>query len=112
MRRTRASSARFVDADDRYAACTMTPNELRTIVTSIIGAVAPEADLARLEGSASIRDALDIDSMDFLNILVGIEETLGVNVPERDYDDVRTLDELVAYVGSHFATPAAASGAA
>lgn len=82
----------------------MTATEIRDIVTSIITAVAPEADLARLDGKADLRDALDIDSMDFLNVLVGIEETLGVAVPERDYDEVRTLDALVAYVSTAIAS--------
>lgn len=81
----------------------MTPHEIRHIVTSIIGAVAPEADLAHLDGTADLRDALDIDSMDFLNVLVGIDETLGVAVPERDYDHVRTLDALVDYVATAIA---------
>jgi acyl carrier protein len=76
----------------------MNATEIREIITSIIGAVAPEADLAHTDGKADLRDALDIDSMDFLNVLVGIEETLGVTVPEGDYDEVRTLDALVDYV--------------
>jgi acyl carrier protein len=65
--------------------------------------VVPAADLARLDGKADLRDALDIDSIDFLNVLVGIEETFGVAVPKREYDEVRTLDALVAYVATTLA---------
>ena len=70
----------------------------RTAILEAIADVAPEADLEAIDPSVDLRDELDIDSMDFLNVLVGIHERLGVEVPERDYGEVRTLDALVAYV--------------
>jgi acyl carrier protein len=74
---------------------------VRSVVLSIIARVAPNADLDRLRGDENLRDELDLDSMDFLNILVAIAEELGVEVPERDYGPVRTLDDLVDYVERH-----------
>ena len=76
----------------------MKPDTVRAAVLDAISEVAPEAELDSLESDADLRDALDIDSMDFLNVLVAIEERLGVDVPEKDYADVATLDSLVAYV--------------
>ncbi|MCA9711585.1 MAG: acyl carrier protein [Myxococcales bacterium] len=73
-------------------------SESRTAILEAIADVAPEADLEAIDPSVDLRDELDIDSMDFLNVLVGIHERLGVEVPERDYGEVRTLDALVAYV--------------
>jgi acyl carrier protein len=76
----------------------MNDTEIRSTVKDVITEVAPDADLANLDPAADLRDALDIDSMDFLNVVVGIHERLGVDVPESDYDRVRNLDALVAYV--------------
>jgi len=59
-----------------------------------------------LRGDEDIRDQLDLDSMDFLNVLVAIAEQLRVEIPERDYAKVRTLDALVAYVEAARAAPA------
>jgi acyl carrier protein len=46
-----------------------------------------------------LRDQLDIDSMDFLNFAVALNEELGVEIPEADYGKVQTVDRLVEYVG-------------
>lgn len=70
----------------------------KDVILSIITDVAPDADPGDLREDADLRDELDIDSMDFLNILVAVAERLGVEVPERDYDQVRTLQGLVGYI--------------
>jgi acyl carrier protein len=73
-------------------------SDVRTVILQAIADVAPDAELESLDPAADLRDELDIDSMDFLNVLVGIHERLGVEVPELDYGRVRTLEALVAYV--------------
>lgn len=70
----------------------------REHVLTIIAAIAPDAPVEQLRDDEDLRDALDIDSMDFLNVLVAIAQQLGVEVPERDYGQVRTLAGLVGYV--------------
>ena len=72
--------------------------DTRAQVLACIAEVAPEADLGSLEGSAELREALDLDSMDLLNVLIAIARETGVEVPERDYSQIRSLDALVAYV--------------
>lgn len=72
--------------------------EIRAAVLSILGGIAPEVDLSQLAPGADLRDEMDIDSMDFLRFVVGIAERLGVEVPERDYPLIRTLDGCVAYL--------------
>ncbi len=72
--------------------------ELRALVFDVLGGIAPEADPATLAGDAPLRDQLDLDSMDFLNLLVGIHERTGLEIPESDYAQLSTLDELVAYL--------------
>ena len=76
----------------------MTVLEIETVVRDVLHRIAPEADLAALAPDADIRETLDIDSFDFLNVLVGVHERLGVDIPESEYASVRTLAGLTAYV--------------
>jgi acyl carrier protein len=71
---------------------------VREQILTIIASIAPDAPVEQLRDDEDLRDALDIDSMDFLNVLVAIAQQLGVEVPERDYGQVRTLAGLVGYV--------------
>jgi acyl carrier protein len=72
----------------------------RTAVVAQLARIAPEADLDLLDPAADLRQEIDLDSMDFLGLLEGLAKSTGVNVPEADYDKVRSLDELVAYVAA------------
>ncbi len=85
----------------------MNAGEIREVVLSILGGIAPEVDLSQVRPGADLREELDIDSMDFLRFVVGIAERLGVEVPEADYPLVRTLDGCVAYLAGHGAAPRA-----
>jgi acyl carrier protein len=76
----------------------MTRDELQTIVLDAIGRLAPEADLASLDPDADLREALDLDSMDFLSLVVSLNERLHVEVPERDYRRILTLRGCVDYL--------------
>jgi acyl carrier protein len=76
----------------------MTREEIATTLRSILGGIAPEVDLARVKPNVDLRDELDIDSMDFLRFVVQLHERLGVEIPERDYPRIRTLDSCTAYV--------------
>ncbi len=76
----------------------MTRDEIRGVVRSILGGIAPEVDLDRIRPGGDLRDELDIDSMDFLRFVVGVHERLGVDVPEADYPSIRTLDGCLAYL--------------
>jgi acyl carrier protein len=78
--------------------------DIERAVLRSLKAVAPEADLSTLGRSEDLRDALDIDSMDFLRFVVGLHDTLHVEVPERDYPKIRTLDTCVAYLERKLAT--------
>jgi acyl carrier protein len=89
----------------------MNAAEIREVVLSILGGIAPEVDLARVRPDADLREELDIDSMDFLRFVVGIAERLGVEIPEADYPRVRTLDGCVEYLAAHGAAPRAQASA-
>jgi acyl carrier protein len=72
--------------------------EVRAVVEEELGNIAPEADLATIDPVADLRDALDIDSMDFLNFVTAIHRRLGIDIPEIDYPKLTTLQEIVEYL--------------
>ena len=76
----------------------MTGDEIRATVLRLLGNIAPEADLTRLKPDVSVRDQLDIDSMDFLNFVIALHDTLHVDIPETDYPKIATLNDCVAYL--------------
>ncbi len=75
-----------------------TREEIERAVVAAITSVAPETDASAIDRARPIRDQLDIDSMDFLKIVVALHDALGVDVPERDYAKLTTLDACVAYL--------------
>lgn len=82
----------------------MTRDEIRTAVLRALTSVAPEADLSTLAADVNLRDQLDIDSVDFLNVLVAIHDALGVDIPEVDYPKLSTLDACVDYLAAKVQT--------
>lgn len=76
----------------------MTETEIRDVVLRALGRVAPEADPAALDPTTNFRDQLDIDSMDFLNFVIGVCEALKVEIPEADYNRLSSLEESVRYL--------------
>lgn len=78
----------------------MTKEEIRSTVLRILGEIAPEADLSKLKPDVSFRDQLDIDSMDFLNFVIALDEELHVSIPEAEYAKLSSLDSSVALLSS------------
>jgi acyl carrier protein len=76
----------------------MTPDEIRGVVLRTLGTIAPEAELDRLQPDVGFRDQLDIDSMDFLNFVIALHKELRVEIPERDYPQLATLQGCVDYL--------------
>jgi acyl carrier protein len=81
----------------------MSREEIRDVVLSCLAAIAPEADLSRLRPDVSIRDELDIDSVDFLNFVIALHESLHVDIAETDYAKIATLEKCIAYLATHLA---------
>ncbi|MGE0468971.1 MAG: acyl carrier protein [Nitrospira sp.] len=73
-----------------------TPDEISQTVLRLLSEIAPEADVTVLNPDVSFRDQLDIDSMDFLNFVIMIHKTFGVEIPETDYPKYGTLNGCVA----------------
>ena len=72
--------------------------DIRAVLLEELGNIAPEIDMQTVDPGADLRDALDIDSMDFLNFVTAIHHRLGVDIPEIDYPKFLTLAGAVAYV--------------
>jgi acyl carrier protein len=73
----------------------------RAILERVLGEVAPDAELDGVDPRADLREELGLDSMDVLNFAIGLQEQTGVEVPERDYPLLVTLDGCVRYLVSH-----------
>lgn len=71
---------------------------LRQAVLDAVAAVAPEARGKPIDDDADLREELDLDSMDFLRVLVGLKERTGVEVPEADAPRLFTLGGAVSYL--------------
>ena len=78
----------------------MTPAEIRDRVVHELIAIAPEADPAAIAPAVPLRDQLDLDSFDFLNLVVALHRALEVEIPESDYAQLATLDGAVAYLAA------------
>ena len=62
--------------------------------------IAPEIEPAELAADEPLRDQVDLDSMDWLNFIVGLHEALKVDIPEADYQKLVTLNDVVAYLAN------------
>lgn len=76
----------------------MDRNDIRTEVLSVLTGIAPEVDADDITDDDLLRDQVDLDSMDWLNFLIGIHKRLNVDIPESDYKSLRTLADVVNYV--------------
>lgn len=76
----------------------MTEADIKKIIEAGLVKIAPEADFAELSTGENIREELDIDSFDFLNFLIGLNEELGIEIPESDYEKLVSMNDLVAYL--------------
>ena len=76
----------------------MTESVVRAAVVEALSRVAPEVDLASIDSSRSLRDQLDLDSMDFLHLVQALHRRLSVDIPEADYPQLQSLDAAVAYL--------------
>jgi acyl carrier protein len=76
-------------------------HSLKDLVCKLISDIAPEADMQSLDPNEELREELDLDSMDFMNLLDAIAKETGVNVPESDYTKVNSLQSLTEYIATH-----------
>lgn len=78
--------------------------DVRQIVIDIISDIAPDEDVSNLDDKKSLREQLDLDSMDFLDIVMELRKRHKVEVPQEDYPKLATLESCVAYLSPKFVT--------
>lgn len=78
----------------------MTTADIKAMVLSEIHKIAPEADLAHLDPSIDLREQIDLDSMDILNLAIAIHERTGIDIPESDYPKMVTLADAIEYLSA------------
>jgi acyl carrier protein len=71
---------------------------IKSEIAAVLAGIAPEAELDEVPADQNLREELDIDSYDFLSLLIGLNEQLGVDIPEADYEKLVTLDNLIDYL--------------
>jgi acyl carrier protein len=81
----------------------MTPEQVRQAFLESLGQIAPEGDLDHLRPDRPLRDQLDIDSYDFLQLVIALHERLGIDIPEADYQRLVTLQGALDYLNAALA---------
>jgi acyl carrier protein len=78
----------------------MTPQEIRNGVCEVLTAVAPEVDPATLRGDRTLREQIDLDSVDVMAYVSGVSARFGIEIPEQDYPQLFRLDACVRYLAA------------
>lgn len=80
----------------------MTKEECQKIVLDIIAEIAPDEDLSSVDPAIRLRDQLELDSMDFLDIVMELRKKHGIEVPEEDYPRLASLESCGDYLTPKF----------
>lgn len=75
-----------------------TNKEMQGVILEELQNIAPEIEPDEIDPDENLRDAIDIDSMDLLNLVTALHERLGVDIPESDYPQMDTLANAAAYL--------------
>lgn len=76
----------------------MTPSDIRNVILEILSDISPDSDLSGLVDSVPFRDQIELDSMDFLDIVMELKKRYRVTIPEEDYKELASMDSTVAYL--------------
>ena len=78
----------------------MSNEDLRQVLLSVMDEVAPGCLPDAIDDDEDIRDQMDLDSMDLLNVVAGLHERLGIEIPESDVEQIVTINRAVAYLSN------------
>ena len=76
----------------------LTESTARELLARILADIAPEVDLDDARPDGQLQEELGLDSMDYLNLMIGIHDQTGLTVPERDYPALSTLEGALSYL--------------
>ncbi len=75
--------------------------DIKVTLIHLLRGFAPEADFTTFSDNDNIRQTLEIDSFDFLNFMIGISDSFGIEIPEADYGKLVTLMDVMHYIQAH-----------
>ena len=78
----------------------MTEAEIRQLVRDALSNIAPEVDVDAIDPAKDLRDQIDIDSVDFLNFVIGLHKELNVDIPDADVAKLASLNGCVTYLSA------------
>lgn len=81
----------------------MNEDQLKQMILANLRLIAPDAVVDDLQPDENLRETLDIDSFDHLNFLIGLNQKLGVDIPEKDYGKLNTLADIIDYLSIRIA---------
>jgi acyl carrier protein len=76
----------------------MTSAEIRDAIVDILSDIAPDEDLSSLDEDVAFRDQLELDSMDFLDIVMELRKRYRIQIPEEDYPELASMSSTVTYL--------------
>ena len=76
----------------------MSPGDIRQVIVRILERIAPDEDLSSLRDDVPFREQMELDSMDFLDIVMELRKQYRIQIPEDDYEHLRTMDSTVTYL--------------
>ena len=76
----------------------MNEEQIRLVVLNILDQIAPDEDLSDLDDATPLRDQMELDSMDFLDIVMELRKRYRVQIPEEDYPELVTMSSTVSYL--------------
>jgi acyl carrier protein len=79
----------------------MNKEQARQIIFDVLGEIAPEVDAAAVDDGLDLTEQLDLDSMDYLNWMLGINAETGIEIPQRDVSQFLTIEGAVGYLVAH-----------
>lgn len=88
----------------------MEAEKIKSEIISVLLDVAPEIDIGTLDPARSFRDQFEVDSVDFVELMLKLEARLGITIPQADYPKLSSLDGACRYVRSVAGMPAIADG--
>ncbi len=76
----------------------MAPAEIKEVIIDILSDIAPDEDLTQLQDEVSFREQMELDSMDFLDIVMELRKRYKIQIPEEDYGNLASMDSTVSYL--------------
>lgn len=76
----------------------MAPEAIRQVILNILLKIAPDEDLSGIKDEVAFRDQMELDSMDFLDIVMELRKQYRVQIPEEDYPQLSSMSSTVLYL--------------